>query len=252
LAVSGPTASRSAVSPARTCGQKPWRRLRGAGQLGQHLRHLGRRRVSGEASDVRRGPRVYERSQHGRMHRPQATFSGRDPAPAAASERIQPRRVLWLGRFHHRARSSACRSWPADGAPVAWPLSPRCRRQGMLGCPDTANGSTPSIRRVGEPCIPHRAASLSSVITSCDTETPARPSSTAASRSSRTGAFGQCGTARTVRCVDMLLSRGYQGRCRLSHSRAGPITGRSCQPCAITCPRTDSAAPRSCWRSIVA
>jgi len=67
--------------------------------------------------------------------------------------------------------------------------------------PSSANGSTPSISNVGEPCMRHRAASSSSEITWCDIETPARPPRTVASRSSRTGAFGQPGTARTVRCI---------------------------------------------------
>jgi hypothetical protein len=38
----------------------------------------------------------------------------------------------------------------------------------------------------------------------------------------------------------------------LSHCSAGPITGCSCQPRAMTCPRTDSAAPPSAWRITVA
>src|SRR6516162_1416824 len=71
----------------------------------------------------------------------------------------------------------------------------------LAGCPGPANGSVPSISNVGEPCMPHRAASPSVKITSRDTETPSRPSSAAASRSSRSGAFGHSGTARTVRCI---------------------------------------------------
>jgi hypothetical protein len=78
-------------------------------QLGQHLGHLERRRVAGEDSDVRRGPGLHERPQHGLTHCPQATFGGRDAAPAAAPERIQPRRVPWLGHLH-QDRSIACRS----------------------------------------------------------------------------------------------------------------------------------------------
>jgi hypothetical protein len=37
--------------------------------------------------------------------------------------------------------------------------------------------------------------------------------------------------------------RGYQGTCRLIHSNAGPMTGRSCHPRDTTSPRTDQ--PRS-------
>lgn len=51
---------------------------------------------------------------------------------------------------------------------------------------------------------------------------------------------------------DRRAGRGYQGRYRLIHLSAGPITGRSCQPRAMTSPRIDSAAPRSRWRIIVA
>jgi hypothetical protein len=72
---------------------------------------------------------------------------------------------------------------------------------------------SPSTSKVGEPRMPHRAASPSSRITWRDTVTPARPSRTAASRSSRTGAFGQSGVVRTVRCIQPILP-GYQGRCR--------------------------------------
>jgi hypothetical protein len=36
---------------------------------------------------------VYERSQHGLMHRPQATIGGRHAAPASAPQRIQRRWV---------------------------------------------------------------------------------------------------------------------------------------------------------------
>jgi hypothetical protein len=44
----------------------------------------------------------------------------------------------------------------------------------MLGaCPGWANGSAPSISKVGEPCMCHLAASPSSEMTLCDTETPA-------------------------------------------------------------------------------
>jgi hypothetical protein len=48
----------------------------------------------------------------------------------------------------------------------------------------------------------------------------------------------------------------YQGECRLSHSSAGPITGRSCQPLLMTAARTESAVARSrrrvrvAWRSL--
>jgi hypothetical protein len=45
---------------------------------------------------------------------------------------------------------------------------------------------------------------------------------------------------------------GYQGTCRLSQRNAVPITGRWCQPRAMTSPRIDSAAPRSRWRTAVA
>jgi hypothetical protein len=55
------------------------------GQLGQHLRHLERRGMLGQAGHAGRSPRVHERSQHGLMHRPQATLGGRDAAPAGAS-----------------------------------------------------------------------------------------------------------------------------------------------------------------------
>jgi hypothetical protein len=101
--------------------------------------------------------------------------------------------------------------------------------------------------------MPHRAASVSSEITWRDTEIPVRLSRTAASRSSRTGRvragrLGQDGQMH--RPISIRL--GYQGRCRLSHWSAAPITGRWCQPLAMTCSRTDSAAPRSVWRITVA
>jgi hypothetical protein len=71
-------------------------------------------------------------------------------------------------------------------------------------------------------------------------------------------AVGQHGCVRAVRhgqnCQmhPAWLPFAYQGKCRLSHRSAGPINGRSCQPCAITCARIDSAAPRSVWRITVA
>jgi len=71
--------------------------------------------------------------------------------------------------------------------------------------PGPANGSVPSISSVGEPSMPRRAAWPSSLITSYETETSSRPRITAASRSSRTGSFGQSGTARTVRCIVFLF-----------------------------------------------
>ena len=67
-------------------------------QLSQHLRHLERDRVPGQAGDAGRSPGVQEGSQHGLMHCPQATFGGRDTATASASQRIQPPRVTPLGR----------------------------------------------------------------------------------------------------------------------------------------------------------
>src|SRR5262245_52410602 len=72
----------------------------------------------------------------------------------------------------------------------------------MLGVlPGSAHGSTPSISKVGEPCMPHLAASPSSEITCCEAETSARPSRTAVSRSFSKGALGQPGSARTVSCI---------------------------------------------------
>jgi len=53
-------------------------------------------------------------------------------------------------------------------------------------------------------------------------------------------------------CCCRSSQAGYQGMCRLSHWSAGPITGRWCQPRAMTSPRIDSAAPRSRWRITVA
>jgi hypothetical protein len=61
-----------------------------------------------------------------------------------------------------------------------------------------ANGSWPSASSVGDPRIPHRTASATSVITRRCTVTPGRPASTSASRFSSSGAFGQPGTASTV------------------------------------------------------
>ena len=101
-----------------------------------------------------------------------------------------------------RACSIACWSWPTEGAPDVWPFSSRYSRHDMPGdCSGSPNGSTPSISNVGEPRMPHLAASPSLEMTWCDTETPARPCRTAASRSLRTGALGQPGTARTVGCM---------------------------------------------------
>jgi hypothetical protein len=50
------------------------------------------------------------------------------------------------------------------------------------------------------------------------------------------------GILRTLTRTD---GRSYQGTCRLIHSNAGPMTGRSCHPRDMTSPRIDSAAPLS-------
>ena len=68
---------------------------------------------------------------------------------------------------------------------------------------------------------------------------------------SRMAVFGQPGAARIVRCITGSCDC-YQGRCWLTQRSAGPITGRWCQPRAMTSPRTDSAALRSRWRMTVA
>ena len=52
-------------------------------QLGQHLGHLERRSVPGQAGHAGRSPGVRERSQHGLVHGSQATVGGRDAATDA-------------------------------------------------------------------------------------------------------------------------------------------------------------------------
>jgi len=55
----------------------------------------------------------------------------------------------------------AWRSWLTEGAPSTWPSLSRYRRQDTLASwPGWANGSVPSTRIVGEPCIPRRTASV--------------------------------------------------------------------------------------------
>jgi hypothetical protein len=69
----------------------------------------------------------------------------------------------------------------------------------LAGCPGPANGSVPSTRIVGDPCIPRRPASCSSAITWRLTEAPKWPASTWARRSSSNATLGQPGTASTIR-----------------------------------------------------
>jgi hypothetical protein len=54
--------------------------------------------------------------------------------------------------------ADACRSWLAEGAPSTWPLPSRYRRyERLAGSSGSANGSVPSTRSVGDPCICERA-----------------------------------------------------------------------------------------------
>src|SRR5215469_10219407 len=100
------------------------------------------------------------------------------------------------------ACSSARRSAATVGAPSSRLSSASYSRHATAGpAPGTANGSRPSIRRVGEPRMPHRAASSASAITRRATVAAGRPASASASRCSSTGAFGQPGTARTVSSI---------------------------------------------------
>ena len=129
-------------------------------------------------------------------------------APAALNR-------AWLGQrrppsglpLHDvQARASACsstwRSADTAGAPSAWPFSPAYRRHAIAGTmPEAANGSRPSTSSVGDPYIPQRAASASSVISRRVTVTPGRPATRPVSLSCRTKAFGQSGTASTVNSI---------------------------------------------------
>ena len=70
-------------------------------QFGQHLRKVEWLGVPGQGGTAGGGPGARERSQHGLMYGSQAAQGRRDPAPAGASQRIQPRRIFGLGSGGH-------------------------------------------------------------------------------------------------------------------------------------------------------
>jgi hypothetical protein len=105
------------------------------------------------------------------------------------------------------------------------------------GTAGTANGSTPSIKNIGDPTKPRRCASSAESITVTVTGTAPRPGSSAADRSaSRAGlSFGQSGTTSiSITTAPLCRSRTL----RVSFPRDGSHS-------AARCPFDDSAVVHS-------